>query len=206
MAGIDKTYTRSYKEYKEFVDWARDKTIVFNYGKKVLKESVSSYIFQWKEEDFNGDELPIMNTPTWVDKYLYDNCPCKFVLDRLKEVYEEDTLKYKLVIGELPLNYKQNRKVKIKKVSHRGLRLTNRSLNSKYEWWVMPVNFDTCYNEELKAFVSWDMGFPSYTDSMRDCRTVKTLVRRLRKMYLPSGIDFILQGPSEGQLFKITVT
>ena len=49
-------------------------------------------MYEWNEEDVlnafnNNKEIPVWNTPQVVDKYLYKNCPLKFIQDRLKEQY-----------------------------------------------------------------------------------------------------------------------
>jgi hypothetical protein len=35
----------------------------------------------------DDQERPITNTPVYVDRWLWDNCPLKFVKARLREVY-----------------------------------------------------------------------------------------------------------------------
>ena len=204
MASIDKTYTNSYKEYQEFKNWSREKQVIFNYGKKVIKISVSDYIYEWEKEDFDGGELPIMNTPTWLDKYLYDNCPCEFVLNRLKEVYDEDFLK-NIELNKISDNLKQNRRIVISKIGSTELPLYNKGINSHTWWWLQENNtFDFDYSEDLDAWVERGGHFPSNSNTMH-AKTVKGLVRRLRKMYLPSGLEFRLIGRYVGEEFKITI-
>lgn len=202
MAGIDKTYTDSYKDYKEFVDWAVGKEVVFHYGKKTHKVRVNNFIYEWSKEDFDGRELPIMNTPTWLDKYLYDNCPCKFVLERFEEVYPSGHLK-DIVIGNIPNDFKQRRKIKITKTERTSLPLTNKGLGDNF-WWLQEngTNFD--YSEGLNAWVHRDSYFPSYTNTMH-FKTVKSMVRQLRKMYLPKGLEFRLIGRYVGEEFKVMI-
>ena len=64
MAAIDKTYTNSYQEYKEFKDWATTQTVTFFDG---YKECVGDYVRNLEEKDFEYGEIPIMNTPTWLE-------------------------------------------------------------------------------------------------------------------------------------------
>ena len=58
-----------------------------------LKDSFMNFYNFTEEDALNalevGNEVPIWNTPTAVDKYLYNNCPLKFVQDRLKEQYSD---------------------------------------------------------------------------------------------------------------------
>ena len=45
MAGIDKTYTKDYKEYKRFKDWADTQTITFYDGLKgVIRHLKKQYL------------------------------------------------------------------------------------------------------------------------------------------------------------------
>lgn len=98
MAGIDKTYTSSWEEYSQLKEWIskhdktyKDRSYIDGYI------SVSGCLYDWEESDFDGRELPIMNTPTKIDKYLIRNCPLQFVQDRMKEVYSEKS--YKILKG-----------------------------------------------------------------------------------------------------------
>lgn len=202
MAGIDKTYTDSYNEYKEFRDWSNDKSVVFNYGNKKLIKNVSDYIYCWNNEDFNGNELPIMNTPTWLDKYLYDNCPCKFVTDRLNGVYPEKHLE-NLKFGEIPCDFKQNRKIVIKKTNKSKFPIHNEVLYGNGMWWLQ-TNSDFKYCEELDAWVHRDSNFPYFSNTMH-FKTVKSMIRRLRKMYLPKDLEFSLIGRYVGETYKVTI-
>ena len=88
MAGIDKTYTDSYKDYKEFKDWADTQVITFFDGHK---KCIGNWVWKKEEADFSNGEIPIMNTPTWLDIYLIQNCKSEFVIERMKEVYSEET-------------------------------------------------------------------------------------------------------------------
>jgi hypothetical protein len=202
MAGIDKTYTSSWKEYKELVDWARGKTIDFKYGKKTVKMPISNAIYEWNEEDFTR-ERPVLNTATWEDKYLIENCPCQFVIDRLKQVYHRgylDTIQYNVI----PEDFKTNRKISIVRGKDTRFPLSNKGLFSRGWWWVQADwGEKLTYSKELDAWVIPDT-FPSNTNTM-DAKTVKSIVRRLRKMYLPSGVTFRLIGRYVGEYYLIKV-
>lgn len=90
MAAIDKTYVNNKKDYDDLMDWAGTQKVCTT----PIGESfdIRDYMYGWNKEDVlnafaNGAEIPIWNTPQAVDKYLYKNCPLKFVQDRLKEQY-----------------------------------------------------------------------------------------------------------------------
>lgn len=200
MAGIDKTYTDSYQEYKNFKTWAKNKIVSFNYGKKTLNKEVANWVYNWEEGDFNGGELPIMNTPIWLDKYLYENCPNKFVIDRLNEVHDIKHLK-KLKLGEIPSHFKQNRKVKIIENKRTKYNIHNKAFRGN-PWWLQTES-NLWYNKELDAWVEKQI-FPSYSNTMH-FKTIKSMIRRLRKMYLPKGIEFQLSGRYVGETYTVKI-
>lgn len=115
MAAIYKTYTDSYSDYKEFKTWADRQTLTFFNGHKVC---IGNWVWDYEKEDFDGGERPIMNTPTWLDIYLIQNCKSVFVLNRMKTVYGEKSLKefQSIDLTSPPSgDFKQNRKITIKK-------------------------------------------------------------------------------------------
>lgn len=101
MAGIDKTYIKSYSQYKEISDWCQLQGIVTDQ----FNNKFSPYDFIPNKYDENGDiigkldeeffndyftkheEFPLWNTPTYFDIYLIKNCPIGFIQDRLKQQY-----------------------------------------------------------------------------------------------------------------------
>ena len=128
MAGIDKTYTDSYEEYKEFKDWADKQVLTFFNGHK---ECIGDWVWSYEKDDFSNGEIPIMNTPTWLDIYLIQNCKSDFVIERMKSVYGEDSFKKFQVIdltAKPPKEYQQNRKIKIRRYQRSKYPLHNRKL------------------------------------------------------------------------------
>ena len=92
MAAIDKTYINNKKDYEDLKNWvSTQKTCTTPIGESF---DIKDYMYKWDENAVlrafeNGKEVPIWNTPQVVDKYLYKNCPLKFVQDRLKEQYRD---------------------------------------------------------------------------------------------------------------------
>ena len=84
MAAIDKCYVDNYSDYQQFKEWAKDKSFVTPRGNKIC---ISDYIFDLEEKYFDSKSIPIFNTPTYVDNYLYKNCPLKFIQDWLQDRY-----------------------------------------------------------------------------------------------------------------------
>ena len=78
MAGIDKTYIKTYNQYKEVCDWCKDIVVTFN---NTIVKNVSfkpfDFIYKYTEDDFNrlpeNGELVLWNTPWYMDKWLIKN-------------------------------------------------------------------------------------------------------------------------------------
>jgi hypothetical protein len=202
MASIDKTYTDSYRQYRIFKDWAETQTITFFDGYKV---NVRDFIYDYNKEDFDGRELPIMNTPTWLDIYLIQNCKSKFVLDRMKDVYSEaEYEKFKNInlTSFPPNNFKKNRKILIKKCKRTLFPIHNSPYGMKYWWLQSNDHFD--YNDDSKMWVKKDFYYPCNTNTSYP-QSTKSLVRSLRKQYLPKNISFTLGGSYVGEEYMVVI-
>lgn len=201
MAGIDRTYTNSYQEYKDFKDWADTQFLIFFDGHKVC---IGDWVYDLNESDFDNGERAIMNTPTWLDIYLIQNCKSEFVLNRMKVVYgEKDYNSFKTIkLNKLPEDFKQNRKI----VIGRGKR-TRFPLHSKpyggYTWWLQS-NSGFNYNDETKRWISDLEYYPTNTNTSHP-KSLKGLVRHLRKQYLPKGAIFNLSGRYVGEEYIVKV-
>jgi hypothetical protein len=82
MAFIDKIYG-TYEQYYEFKDWI----------KKEKPQYLKYFYMIPEEQESKDDEYMITNFPENVDRWLWFNCPLKFVLERLKEQYGENSIK-----------------------------------------------------------------------------------------------------------------
>lgn len=203
MAGIDKTYTQSYEDYNKFKEWAMNNSVKFVYGKKKLTIPVQNYLYNhWTESDFNGDsELPIMNSPTWLDKYIKDNCDIDFVLKRLDEVYPNGYLD-DIELNYIPKDFKINRKIIITKNDESSIPLTNKGIDSHKSWMLQTYDSSFMFSEPLNSWVHMDSNFPWNTNTMH-FKTIKSMVRLLRGMYLPSNLEFTLIGRYVGETFNV---
>lgn len=194
MASIDKTYTDSYKEYKEFKDWADKQELTFFDGYTVC---IGDWVWHYEEKDFNNGEIPIMNTPTWLDIYLIQNCKSKFVLDRMKVVYGEtefERLKTINLTTRPPKEYQQNRKITIKKIPKQTkFPIHNKPYYKKSKWWLQCNDIKFGYNEYSKTWANSDYYYPTNTNTA-EVKSLKGIVRQLRKQYLPKGLTFTISG------------
>lgn len=210
MAGIDKTYTKDYKEYKRFKDWADTQTITFYDGFKVC---IGGWVWELDKEDFE-EERPIMNTPTWLDTYLIQNCKVDFVLNRMKVCYGTTYDKLKSVdLTTLPEGFERNRNFKIEMDRdemdrYNGEGIEYFPIHSKENRGTMFLTcsndneFDFWYNDETKK---WGLmsKYPTNTNAVW-IRGLKGVVRHLKKQYLPSGVKFNASGKWIGQYYTIT--
>ena len=204
MAGIDKTYTSSYKDYKEFKDWANDQFVTFFNGYKVC---IGEWVWEYEKEDFDNGEIPIMNTPTWLDIYLIQNCKAKFVLDRMKAVYDEDSYKEFQTVdltAKPPISFQQKRKIKIRRSNRTKYPVHPTPFGGKIMWWLQS-NDHFEYDDDSKTWSSRDNYYPSNTNTSH-VKTLKALVRHLRKQYLPKGAIFNLIGRYVGEDYLVVVS
>jgi len=203
MAGIDKTYTSDYKEYKKFKDWADKQIITFFDG---CKQRVGDWVWYYEEKNFSNGEIPIMNTPTWLDIYLIQNCKIKFVLDRMKEVYDKDTYKVFQKVdltAKPPKKFKQNRKIVIRKNNRTKFLIHNKPYGKKMKWWLQ-CNDDYWYNDETNTWTHSNNFYPHNTNTAY-ITSIKALIRHLRKQYLPKGISFTIIGRYIGEEYEVLI-
>ena len=202
MAGIDKTYTDSFKDYKEFKDWADTQKITFFDGFTVC---IGDRVWKYEEDDFLNGEIPIMNSPTWLDIYLIQNCTSLFVLTRMKDVYDDDYEEMKSIdlTAKPSKEFQQNRKIIIKHTKRTKFPLHRIPYGGR-EWWLQ-CNDDFWYNDETNRWVSYETPYPHNTNTSH-ITSIKALVRHLRKQYLPKGITFRLSGRYVGEDYVVLIS
>lgn len=212
MAAIDKCYVDNWDDYKAFVDWAAGKTYVTPRGVRIR---VSNYIFDWYEESFDGGELPIFNSPTHLDNYLYHNCPLQFIQDWLADRYSgEGYCKGypEEIHDELKVpDYEPCTKVKVMKKGRWGGKpyRYHRSGYSKKAgfWWVDAEQLDAdgeyagglWYNDNHDFWIlpyendSWTCS------SMHTTVSVRSIIRLiLKKWKLPKNVRIRISGRAVG--------
>lgn len=203
MAGIDKTYTTSYVEYKKLKDWADKQIVTFFDG---YTQCIGDYVWSYDKNTFDGREIPVMNTPEWLDMYLIQKCKLEFVLSRMKDVYAEDSYnKAKFVdFKKIPENYKKNRKVKITKtIGITKYPIHNKPYGGYRSWWIQCKD-DFNYNDNTKVWSSWDTYYPTYSNTSH-IKSLKGVVRHFRKQYLPEGVVFTISGRYVGEEYTATI-
>lgn len=94
MAGIDKTYV-SKEQFKKTVDWCKCLGIVKLENGHIFK--LLDWCFGYNESlesvmNSDKDEFVLWNTPHWLDRWLWKNCPLDFIRDRLEAQYDKKSL------------------------------------------------------------------------------------------------------------------
>jgi hypothetical protein len=206
MAVIDKTYTNNYEEYKKFKAWANKQIVTFFDGHN---ECIGDWVWDYKKEDFDNGEIPIMNTPTWLDIYLIQNCRNKFVIERMKGVYGKHFEEYKKLtdLSKIPDGYAKNRKIIISNSDRCKFpfkkKMFSNTIGGKMSW-CLQCEDNFRYNSDTKTWVHWDSFYPHNTDTAH-IKSTKALIRHLRKQYLPKGVRFRISGRYVGEDYLAVV-
>lgn len=204
MAWIDKTYTESFEEYKVFKEWADRQVLTFFNGYKVC---IGEWVRELHKEDFFNGEIPIMNTPTWLDIYLIQNCKSQFVLDRLESVYGRETYEEFLNVdltAKPSSSFRQHRKIKIKRNNRTKFPLHKRPYGGNRGWLLQCDDDNFWYSDKAKIWSHRSDYYPSNTNTAH-IKSVKGVIRHLRRQYLPKGITFRLIGRYVGEEYTIHI-
>jgi len=202
MAGIDKTYTDNYEEYISFKKWADKQVLTFFDGHS---ECIGDWVYHCEKKDFDNGEIPIMNTPTWLDIYLIQNCKNTFVLNRMNSVYGKDAYKEFQSIDlttKPPKEFKQNRKILIRKNNRTKFPIHSKPYG-KTKWWLQ-CDGNYWYNDDSNTWTHLDNFYPNNTNTAF-ITSIKALVRHLRKQYLQKGIKFTISGRYIGENYDVLV-
>ena len=209
MAGIDKTYLSDYEEYQKFLEWAKNKTYTCPNGTVI---HVYDYVYNyWTKESMEVCERPVMNTPQSLDYFLIKDCPFEFVQERMREVYNEefvnsvlngtseyDTFKYP----------EEKSKIKIVKryywMKHKNY-LYRDQRRRKYYFFIDVYlgDYSLDYSSYIKRFLLPDELGIWTCSSCWKCRSVKALIRTIRKWNLPKGCTIIASGRYVDERIKL---
>lgn len=216
MAAIDKTYTNSWEEYQSLVEWCKGKSFTLKNG-DIIKPS--NYIYDWKEENFDGVKLlPLWNTPTYLDIWLIRNCPLKFIQDRLKEQYgggwskeaftshNDEDMYHQILTHNSPYDLYE------RESSHKFS--IKYSINNKFKdddlfWWVDIMSLGWWYNEKHQTWYHNDEALPisSNVAHLKGNMSKRRLARIIKKWDLPKGIEIRFIGDYKRYIQKkFTVT
>lgn len=198
MAAIDKTYCNDYPVYKEFIEWAKEAKFKTPSGEYLY---VWNYVYsECSEDDMKRvGYVPVMNTPQYLDYFLIKYCPFDFVQNRMKEVYGNE---YYESVKNGTSEYD---KYKEPEIGTKFVVFRDRYMRHKdYLWrfkgrnnarkftnpFVIDVEYDgnpLWYSENLKRFVYPNELAEGTSSFCFGGKTVKALLRKLRRLRLPKG-------------------
>ena len=208
MAGIDKCYL-GLEDYKAFKEWAKDKSYVTPRGNKII---VSDYIHEWADDAFDtGDrvtfegpkKLPIFNSPVYLDRYLYQNCPLKCIQDWIQDRYFSDGYRKgdpEDILGT-PITYETSTKFRVIKRGTNHNYKVRKGSHAVRRWFVSVHHPDgpMWYNDEKNYWLN-----PNEEDVwtsnhyIQKGGSAKAMFRKITKKWkLPKGCTIKIDGSSE---------
>lgn len=218
MAIIDKTYAKTWEEYKSLVEWAKDKEFICPNGMKLYP---MNYIYEWNKDDYEETynsfkekypnkeyEFTVMNTPNYMDYFLIKECPLDFVQKKMKEVYEEEYIS--ILNGNSYYDrYYRNVGSKVKIIKYP--KFANKTKLCEKKKWMkfIEVDYLHCglyYNEDYDYWISLDeLGY--YTSNMchKNINSTKAMIRQIKKWKLPKGSVVEWCGRYVGNEFRFLV-
>lgn len=216
MAGIDKCYLKKYSDYVELKEFLKDKSFVTPRGvtvklSDILYPDIKEEAFFWD----NGEPriVPVFNSPTCVDNWLYHNCPLKSIQDWLRKAYPSEFNFEKGELNELTNElklpeYEPSTDIKIIK---KGLGNVPRKF-----WWVeiSMLNKDvSCYNDSYYSSLHYNENYDFWVlpneHDIWTCScptfkiTVKSIIRKiLKKWKLPKNCKIVISGNYDEWILK----
>lgn len=191
MAAIDKTYLSDYEEYQKFLKWAKETTFKCPNGTKIY---MYNYVYDyWSKEDMKETSRPVMNTPLALDYFLIKYCPFKFVQDEMREVYDKEYVN-SIINGTSEYDTFKYPEVGTKFTIIRGRWMTYKNYLWKFRKRKIHFDLNVEYNKqhlryspEINKFIlPYELGLGTMSWTTKG-KTIKALIRHLRKLKLPKG-------------------
>ena len=197
MAAIDKTYTKSWEEYKQAIEWAEN--TVFECPNGQIIRPINYCYGGAEEKDFDGtQEFVIMNSSYELDYFLIKYCPLKVIQDRMKEVYSEEyydsikngTSEFDTFTkeGKISTRVKVVKRCRSKKTTYKW-----RGHKEMYWIWVDHPTIKCWYSEEYNHWIWYGELGVWESNVAKKCRSLKAAIRHIRKWQLPKGATVTVQ-------------
>lgn len=224
MAAIDKTYVNNWKDYCDIVEWAKNKVYVCPNGTKL---HVKNDCYDgWTEESFkDGKFLPVLNTSHSMDYFLIKDCPFEVVQETMKFAYGDEfynsvkngTSGYDLFTKEGKQGSGRLKRLYRHRFSNTNFPYPFRNRNgykfkSKFSVEVHMPSTDgrrygttLWYSDKIDNFL-WNDELGEWTcNCVHCCRSIKALVRKIRKWKLPKGAIVTARGRWIGEIWEFVV-
>lgn len=207
MACIDKIYAKSMDEYHSLISWAMRSNFKCPNG-IVLR--MFDYVYQDITDEMayeiisRGKEIPVMNTSNSADYFIIKYCPLDFVQERMREVYPKSY--YESVkngtsdFDKFDYNDYGN---KLSVYVYGLSRTTNYSGKRKFDIKAEYNGKTIWYDSDNKKFIQEGELGRANTNVAHECRSVKALIRFIRKQKFKKGTSVIAE--SDFDTFVIEV-
>lgn len=213
MAGVDKIYVNNWKDFCEVRDYFTNTKFPANNGTWCVLKNYMYDVEHVTEDTFDGEkEVAVTNTPKEVDYLLWKHCQIKVIRDYVEDLIDDDDV-------NIYENFYRDPGTKIKIIERPKFGNINKALNQRFGWWVNvytprrdeELGFDykdypTYYKDTNQWLYDYELEFP-VNDSWSSCRykTIKSLIRNIRKWKLPKGTIVEAQGRYKGEIYKFLI-
>ena len=204
MAGIDKTYVKSWEDYKIVRDWVESVGQVKDDFGNIF--SPLDWLSEWEESDFKGtQELPIWNTPLYLDVWLIRHCPLPIIQSRLQEQYGEEYVEIKegRSVYDHYVRPAASSQFKVYPPGYfpRGI---NRS--RYYYIDIQEDSGDWMFDDEGEKWVNWKECRPWNTNTMTISGPItrRKFKRVIQKCGFPAGVKLMCY-PNYGEFFEVVI-
>ena len=215
MAAIDKTYVDNWDDYKSVLEWCDEHPMPLSDGGTLnLREIL--YYPKLTEDDFkDGKERVLWNTSFYEDVFLIKNCDIPFIVERLRDVqYKGDYESIK--DGTYPFRKRGEAGKHVKMIQCAWGTDTKRQMRS----WGIYLTFDAKsegngYWRYYEDSDHWALSDELYEDTSEwvsssyvssKGRSVKAMVRMIRRWKLPVGTIVTVYGKFTNEIWKFLVT
>lgn len=198
MAGIDKTYVNSYKDYKDIIDYARKTKfecpngIIINLNDYLYSE-ITKEDFEKHLKEFSGSSCPVMNTPEGVDYFLIKYCPLKVIQDRMEEVYSTEYV-YAIKNGQSEFDKfvksesGKHYRIIVKPTFYKQMKFYSNNLHKYVKPGYKVYVEDMWYSDEYDRWLEYgELGIWNTNIANTNCKSFKSIIRKIMSWKLPIG-------------------
>lgn len=222
MAGIDKIYVNNWKDFCEVRDYFMNTEFVGINGTKCVLKNYMYDVEHITEDYFDGErEVPVTNTPCKVDYYLAMYCPVKAVQEYLDRAYKGNWRNVDYWSDYTKFNRNSGSKIKVIKYPKFGK--INKALNQRFGWHIKVYTTRKIYDDYSRNYFKYDDHPIYYKDTNQwiydnelefpidkswdlcNYKTIKSLIRNIRKWKLPKGSIVTAHGRYIGDEYEFLI-